>query len=159
MTPAVNVPDFLLEDAYAALLASPVDLVGAPVYLSMAVADMAETHVAIIVEKLERGEEMPRSGNWQCDVHVKVVTCIDDAIPAGYATLREAHRQRCGAVRDTLMVGGLDKLLQAAAAMQSANLTVMGYDFSDIMHRIEGRSWITEFIVHHSQVNALAITA
>jgi len=162
MSAAVNIADFNLEDAYLALLkANGVDLLGAPVFLSMASADFEETHVAVIVEKLERSDDMPRSGNWKCDVHIKVVTLIDDrkTLPAGYTSLRTAHKQRCGVVRDTLMIVGLDKALEAAAAILEEGLTVQGYDFSDIIHRIEGRAWISEFVISHGNVNALSIVS
>jgi hypothetical protein len=155
MTAAVNTPDFNLEDAYAGLLATAGDnLVGAPILVSMVITDLATTHIAVIVEKLQRSEDMPRSGNWQCDVHVKVVTAIDDTPQAPFPSLRALHKQRAGVVRDIVMVGGLDALLEAQAQSLDESLTVQGYDFSDILHRIEGRSWVTEFVVHHAIVNA-----
>ena len=161
MNLSTNIIEFNLEDAYVALLkAASANFIGAPVVESMVVADLAVTHIAVIIERLGRSEEMPRSGNWKIDVHIKVVTAIDDAAvttPGAANALRIDHKQRCGAVRDAIMVSGLAQLLNAAADTAGAQLTVNGYDFSDISHRIEGRSWVSEFVVHHANVMSTSI--
>ena len=144
--------NYLLEQAYQAIITNDpniADLIETPVHLGMDSADLEATHVAIIVPSLKYSEGQPMSGNWQMDVHVKVVTAFDDSqnpLPDGFTSLRDVHEQRAGYIQDLFMVMELDQLLS------SSNLSVQGYIFTDVETRIETASWVTEFIVRHKQV-------
>lgn len=98
--------NYLLEQAYQAIITNDpniADLLETPVHLGMDSADLETTHVAIIVPSLKYSEGQPMSGNWQMDVHVKVVTAFDDSqnpLPDGFTSLRDVHEQRAGYIQD-----------------------------------------------------------
>lgn len=148
--PVYNDIEFRLEDAYGDLLAAvSANLVDAEIVKSLASSALDTSHVAVICDKLSPSDKMPHAGNWQTSVQIKIVTAANetDSIPAGFTTLRDVHRQRCGVVRDAIMVEGLDTLLSVATG-----LTVNGFTLGDVEQRIEGHSWITEFSVFHPLV-------
>src|SRR5437762_2246657 len=100
-----NDVEFKIEDAVASLLAPHSgDLGGAPLHLSLLTSALETSHVAVIVAALERADGHPRTGNWRATCRVKVVTAVDETLPVGFVDLRTLHRQRCGVVRDAVMV-------------------------------------------------------
>lgn len=142
--------EFKAEDAVLAVLTSAAaNLVGAPLVLSLNNDDLQTTHVAIIASDFTPAETPPRSGTYKGIVRIKVVTAFDDAVAAGFANLRAVHRQRCGIVRDTLMVTTLDVDLTTAGQAVAGNtgFTVQGFDFGKVSQRVMGRSWVTEWSI------------
>lgn len=140
-----NDVEFKAEDALNSLFTSDVlaNLGGAPVVLSMSQDALEKSHVAIIAEEFTPSTNPPRSGNYAGVIRIKIVTNFDENLPSGFTDLRTLHRQRCGIVRDTLMVTTLDVDLSAAVD----DFTAQGFDFGRITHRIIGRSWVTEWSV------------
>lgn len=142
--------EFKAEDAIAALLV-PVaaNLAGALVVKSLITDSLATSHVAIIADDFEPSQNPPRTGNHKGVVRIKIVTSFDEALAAGFADLRSMHRQRCGVVRDALMVATLDTDLTTAgqAIVGQTGFTVQGFNYGRISQRIEGRSWVTEWSV------------
>lgn len=142
--------EFKSEDAIEALLdAVSGNLAGSPIALSLATETLETSHVAIIADDFDPSQDPPRTGNWKGIVRIKVVTSFDEKLPAGFAKLRDLHRQRVGVARDTLMSSTLDADLTAAAqAIEGqTGYTCQGFNFGRISQRIIGRSWVTEWTI------------
>ena len=136
-----------IEEAFRSVIAGSVDAAltagPLPVLVSLVYDDLATDHVCVVCKSISPTDVngLQRSGHWDAEVEVKVVTdAAGRADSAGTAVdLRATHTGRVKAVRDMLNVAGLTNLLDAT----QANLSVTGWKLGGAQQDMTGNSWVT----------------
>jgi hypothetical protein len=136
-----------IEEAFRSVISGSVDAAltagPLPVLVSLVYDDLATDHVCVICKALSptNVDGFQRSGHWDAEVEVKVVTdCSGRADSAGATVdLRATHTGRVKAVRDMLNVLGLTNLLDAT----QTGFSVTGWKLGGAQQDMIGNSWVT----------------
>lgn len=152
-----------IEEAFRSVIAGSVDAAltagPVPVLVSLVFDDLATDHVCVVCKAISPTDVdgLQRSGHWDAEVEVKVVTdAAGRADSSGAAVdLRAVHTGRVKAVRDMLNVEGLTNLLDAT----QADFSVTGWKLGGAQQDMIGNSWVTRttFILIDATENARGV--